>query len=93
MSTHREINIPEQLWKQAQNMVDQGWVNNMDSLITESMRRYIASHQKITSETFIREDVLWDYMVTTNVVVIADARLALMMKRNNFCILYYALIV
>jgi hypothetical protein len=59
MSTHRGINIPDQLWKQAQNMVDQGWVNNMDSLITESMRRYIESHQEITSETFIREDVNW----------------------------------
>jgi len=59
MSAHREINIPDQLWKQAQNMVDLGWVNNMDSLFTESMRRYMESHQKITSETFIREDVRW----------------------------------
>jgi len=31
----------------------------MDSLITESMRRYIESHQQTTSETFIREDVSW----------------------------------
>ncbi len=59
MSTHRGINIPDQLWKQAQNMVDQGWVNNMDSLITESMRRYIESHQQTTSETFTREDLSW----------------------------------
>jgi hypothetical protein len=59
MSTHRGINIPDQLWKQAQNMVDQGWVNNMDSLITESMRRYIESHQQRTSETFTREDLSW----------------------------------
>ena len=59
MSMHIETNIPDQLWKQAQNMVEQGWVNNMDSLITESMRRYIESHQQTTSETFIREDVNW----------------------------------
>lgn len=59
MSTHIETDIPDQLWKQAQNMVEQGWVNNMDSLITESMRRYIESHQQTTSETFIREDVNW----------------------------------
>jgi len=59
MSTHIETNIPDQLWKQAQNMVEHGWVNNMDSLITESMRRYIESHQQTTSETFIREDVNW----------------------------------
>ena len=49
MSMHIETNIPDQLWKQAQNMVDQGWVNNMDSLITESMRRSIATHQQTTS--------------------------------------------
>jgi Arc/MetJ-type ribon-helix-helix transcriptional regulator len=59
MSTHIETDIPDQLWKQAQNMVEQGWVNNMDSLITESMRRYIESHQQTTSETFIRDDVNW----------------------------------
>ena len=59
MSTHIETNIPDQLWKQAQNMVEQGWVNNMDSLISESMRRYIESHQQTTNETFIREDVNW----------------------------------
>jgi len=59
MSTRIETDIPDQLWKQAQNMVEQGWVNNMDSLITESMRRYIESHQQTTSETFIREDVNW----------------------------------
>jgi len=59
MSTRIETDIPDQLWKQAQNMIEQGWVNNMDSLITESMRRYIESHQQTTSETFIREDVNW----------------------------------
>ena len=59
MSTHIETDIPDQLWKHAQNMVEQGWVNNMDSLITESMRRYIESHQQTTNETFIREDVNW----------------------------------
>jgi len=59
MSTHIETDIPDQLWKQAQDMVDQGWVNNIDSLITESMRRYVESHQQTTSETFIREDVNW----------------------------------
>jgi len=59
MSTHIETDIPDQLWKQAQDMVDQGWVNNIDSLITESMRRYVESHQQTISEIFIREDVSW----------------------------------
>ncbi|NOR69161.1 MAG: CopG family transcriptional regulator [Methylomarinum sp.] len=59
MSMHIETNIPDELWKQAQNMVEQGWVKNMDSLITESIRRYIEFHQQTTSGTFIREDVDW----------------------------------
>lgn len=59
MSTHIETNIPDQLWEQAQNMVKQGLINNMDSLIVESMRRYIESHQQTTSEDFIREDIEW----------------------------------
>ncbi len=59
MSTHIETNIPDQLWQQAQNMVKQGLINNMDSLIVESMRRYIESHQQTTSEDFIREDIDW----------------------------------
>jgi Arc/MetJ-type ribon-helix-helix transcriptional regulator len=59
MSTHIETNIPDQLWQQAQNMVKQGLINNMDSLIVESMRRYIESHQQTTSEDFIREDIEW----------------------------------
>ncbi|MCK4842408.1 MAG: CopG family transcriptional regulator [Methylococcales bacterium] len=59
MSKHFEIHIPDQLWQQAQSMVTQGWVNNMDSLIVESIRRYIESHQPTSREDFIREDIDW----------------------------------
>ena len=59
MSMHIETNIPDQLWQQAQSMVEQGRINNMDSLITESIRRYIESHQQTTSEDFIRDDIDW----------------------------------
>ncbi len=56
---HIETKIPDQLWQQAQSMVEQGRINNIDSLITESIRRYIESHQQTTNEDFIREDVDW----------------------------------
>lgn len=59
MSMHIETKIPDQLWQQAQSMVEQGWIDNMDSLISESIRRYIESHQQTTSEDFIRDDVDW----------------------------------
>jgi Arc/MetJ-type ribon-helix-helix transcriptional regulator len=59
MSKQFEIHIPDQLWQQAQSMVKQGWINNMDSLIVESMRRYIESHQPTTHDDLIREGIDW----------------------------------
>lgn len=57
--TTLQAQIPEQLWQQAQYLVQQGWVANMDELITESMRRYLESHREMMSEQFIRDDVDW----------------------------------
>jgi hypothetical protein len=59
MSTLIKTEIPDQLWQQAQNMLEQGWIDNMDALIAEAMRRYIESHQQTISERFIREDIDW----------------------------------
>ena len=43
----------------AQNMVDRGWVSNLDALVSESLQRYLESHQEAMTEQFIREDVEW----------------------------------
>ena len=51
--------VPQQLWQQAQNMVDRGWVSNLDALVSESLQRYLESHQETMTEQFIREDVEW----------------------------------
>ena len=51
--------VPQHLWQQAQNMVDRGWVSNLDALVSESLQRYIESHQEAMTEQFIREDVEW----------------------------------
>ena len=59
MSTLIKTKIPDQLWQQAQSMVDQGWIDNMDALIAEAMRRYIESHQQTINERLIREDIDW----------------------------------
>jgi len=59
MTTNVEAKIPDQLWQQAQTMVQQGWVANMDELIAESVRRYLESHLDTMNERFIREDVDW----------------------------------
>lgn len=59
MSTVIHAEVPDRLWQQAQAMVEQGWASNMQSLIAESLRRYIDSHQEIIAEQFIRSDVAW----------------------------------
>lgn len=51
--------VPQQIWQQAQNLVDRGWATNLDSLVVESLRRYLESHQETMTEQFIREDVEW----------------------------------
>lgn len=50
--TTLQTKIPDQL-------LQQGWVTNMDELIAEAMRRYLESHRETMSEQFIREDVEW----------------------------------
>jgi len=59
MTTTIQTQIPDQLWQQAQFMVQQGWVANMDELIAESMRRYLESHADALNEQFLREDLEW----------------------------------
>lgn len=54
-----QARIPDQLAKQAQDLVKRGWVGNFDELVAESLRRYIESHQEALTEGFIREDVAW----------------------------------
>jgi hypothetical protein len=57
--TTLQAQIPDQLLKKAQYLVNQGWITNMDELIAEAMRRYLESHREAMSEQFVREDVDW----------------------------------
>ena len=59
MTSLVETKIPDQLWQQAQNRAQQGWINNMDALSAEVIRSYVESHQQILSERCIQEDIEW----------------------------------
>lgn len=59
MTTLIHAEIPDQLAQQAQRMVERGWAINVESIVTESLRRYLESHQEALTEQFIREDVEW----------------------------------
>ena len=59
MTSLVETKIPDQLWQQAQNMAQQGWINNMDALSAEVIHHYVESQQQLLSERFIQEDIEW----------------------------------
>lgn len=59
MTTLIHAEIPDQLAQQAQRMVERGWAANVESIVAESLRRYLESHQEALTEQFIREDVEW----------------------------------
>lgn len=59
MNTIIHAQVPEQLVKQAQLLVERGWAADVESIVAESLRRYLESHQEDLTEAFIREDVEW----------------------------------
>ena len=59
MTTIIKTEISDQLWQQAQRLVEKGWVHNIDELVSESIRRYLESHPETMSERFIREGIEW----------------------------------
>jgi len=59
MKTTIEAKIPKQLLHQANALVEEGWISDLNALVTEALRRYIESHQSKITESFIREDVNW----------------------------------
>ena len=59
MSNTHHTEIPDQLWQQAQTLVQHGWAGNLQEIVTDALRRYLESHQAVLTETFIQEDVEW----------------------------------
>jgi Arc/MetJ-type ribon-helix-helix transcriptional regulator len=59
MTTLIQAEVPDQLAQQAQRMVERGWAANVDSIVAESLRRYLESHQEALTEQFLHEDVEW----------------------------------
>ncbi|MDD5754337.1 MAG: CopG family transcriptional regulator [Methylococcales bacterium] len=59
MSAMVQAEIPNQIWQQAQNFVQQGWASDLQDVINEALRRYLESHQDVLTESFIQEDIEW----------------------------------
>jgi hypothetical protein len=54
-----QAELPEELFRQAQAYVQEGWVADFNELLTDALRRYLESHPAPLTETFIREDLEW----------------------------------
>jgi len=59
MSNTLNTEIPNQLWQQAQVLVQQGWASNLQEVVNEALRRYLESHQDVLTESYIQDDVKW----------------------------------
>jgi len=59
MTTSVQAELPDQLARQGQELVNNGWMPDMNTLLTEALRRYLESHQESLAEIFVREDVEW----------------------------------
>jgi Arc/MetJ-type ribon-helix-helix transcriptional regulator len=51
--------IPEQLYKQAQVLVNEGWFRDEKDIFSEAIRRFLDTHRPDLIDKFIREDVEW----------------------------------
>ena len=59
MNPETQAHIPEQLSKQMQLLINEGWFSNMDEILSDALRRFLDSHKPDIMEHFIQEDVEW----------------------------------
>ena len=59
MNHETQAHIPEQLSKQMQLLINEGWFSNMDEILSDALRRFLDSHKPDIMEHFIQEDVEW----------------------------------
>jgi Arc/MetJ-type ribon-helix-helix transcriptional regulator len=54
-----EAKIPDELDRQIDALVDEGWFRSRDQLVQEAIRRLLESHRPELMERFIQDDVEW----------------------------------
>ncbi len=51
--------IPEQVYRQLDRLVTEGWFKSQEDVVEEALRRFLSTHQPELMEQFLREDVEW----------------------------------
>ncbi len=59
MNSNFQTHIPEQMSKQMQLLITEGWFSNMDEILSNALRRFLDSHKPDIMEHFIQEDIDW----------------------------------
>ncbi len=51
--------IPQALREEAERFIEAGWHRNIDSLVTDALRRYLDAHSEASMVQFLEEDIEW----------------------------------
>ena len=54
-----QTEVPEQLYKRAKALVQEGWFRDENDIFSEAIRRFLDTHQSELMEKFVRDDVEW----------------------------------
>ena len=54
-----QTEVPEQLYKKAKALVQEGWFRDEKDVFCEAIRRFLTTHQAELMENFVRDDVEW----------------------------------
>lgn len=54
-----QAEVPEQLYKMAVGLVEDGWFRDEKEIFSEAIRRFLDSHRTELMEKFVLEDVAW----------------------------------
>ena len=60
-----EAELPAALAEQARAFVAEGCASDLDELLAEALRRFLESRTSEFTETFMKEDIPWAFMETT----------------------------
>ena len=54
-----QTEVPEQLYKKAKALVQEGWFRDEKDIFSEAIRRFLDSHRPELMEKFVLDDVEW----------------------------------
>jgi Arc/MetJ-type ribon-helix-helix transcriptional regulator len=54
-----QARLPTRLLAELQSLVDAGWFQSLEEVMSDALRRFAEAHREELMEKFLREDVEW----------------------------------